>query len=204
MFARSIESRLIEGARGRFVVIVGPDGSGKTTLASAVIDRAGENTAYFHFLPVAWHDRPPKNGSPPPAKKSPDNAILGWLRLVRNLVRAIVSYRRTVRPAVAAGTFVVADRWVYGYVGQPEALRFSGPGFLARAMVRLLPTPDLVINLAAPAEVVVSRKAELTAGEATAEMARWARLPVASLLTLDASDPVDVLARRVLEGARWP
>jgi len=41
---------------------------------------------------------------------------------------------------------VVADRWIYGYVVQPAALRFYGPSWLALAALRVLPRPNLVVS----------------------------------------------------------
>lgn len=37
---------------GTFIVIVGPDGVGKTTVARAIIDQHQGPSAYFHFLPT--------------------------------------------------------------------------------------------------------------------------------------------------------
>ena len=37
--------------RGTFVVIVGPDGVGKTTLARTILDRSQNGGFYFHFIP---------------------------------------------------------------------------------------------------------------------------------------------------------
>lgn len=189
--------------RGRFVVIVGPDGAGKTTLAAAVADRAPGGAAYFHFLPRRLLPYPPTDPGPPPPKKAPDRPVLGWLRLARNWFRASSTYWTALRPALDQGSLVVADRWVYGYVGQPGALRFAGPEWLARLAVRVLPRPDLVLNLTGPAEVLVARKPELTVAETEAELTRWLRLPVPHLVTLDATLPPEELADRAWEALAW-
>jgi hypothetical protein len=52
--------------------------------------------------------------------------------------------------------------------------------------VRLLPRPDLVVNLDASPATVVGRKDELTPAQVEAELAIWPRLPVPRLISIDA------------------
>ena len=93
---------------------------------------------------------------------------------------------------------MVGDRWLYGYVVQPHALRFHGPDWFARAIVRLLPRPDLVVNLAAPAPIVRQRKQELTLEQIERELAAWSALPVKTLRTFDATLSPDEVATAIL------
>ena len=59
-----------------------------------------------------------------------------------------------VRPALKRSLLVVGDRWMFGYIVQPEAMKFHGPEWLARAVLHLLPRPHLIVNLAAPPSVI--------------------------------------------------
>ena len=43
---------------------------------------------------------------------------------------------------------------MYGYVVQPDALKFHGPDVFARAVMYLLPRPHLIVNLTAPPHVI--------------------------------------------------
>jgi hypothetical protein len=82
---------------------------------------------------------------------------------------------------------------MYGYIAQPEALRFHGPDVLARAVVRLLPRPDLIVNLTAPPHVIRERKQELTLPQIEQELLAWSSLRVPNMQTLDATRrPQDV------------
>jgi hypothetical protein len=76
---------------------------------------------------------------------------------------------------------------MYGYLVQPDALRFQGPEVFARAVLRLLPRPHLIVNLAAPPHVIRERKQELTISQIEQELLAWSSLRVANLLTLDAT-----------------
>ena len=187
---------------GRFVVLVGPDGVGKTTVASALLDGWTGPRGYVYFRPTL-SGRPP-TGPPPPTgargNKNPpaEPRPLGWLRLLRSLLLFWIGYLRTLRPVLREGGLVVADRWGYAYAVQPGAVRFFGPDALGRLGVRLLPRPHLVANLAAPPAVVVQRKDELTATEVERELLLWRCLPVPRVHTFDATGPPDAIAAAVL------
>jgi thymidylate kinase len=192
----------VSNAGGRFVVLVGPDGVGKTEVARALLARHRGPTGYFHFLP------PFRGGLlralepvtiPPPPKAAPGGwRFIGWIRIARNSARCWMGYLRTVRPALKRRWLIVGDRGLYGYVVQPYALRFHGPEWLARAVMRLLPRPDLVVNLAAPPHVIRQRKQELTLSQIEHELLAWSELGVPNLHTVDATRPPDEIAGEIL------
>ena len=188
---------------GTFIVIVGPDGVGKTTVARAIIDQHQGPSAYFHFLPTGAGGmslRPGEEVFPqPPRLEHRGVAILGWLRLARNVVRWWLGYLLRVRPALRRGCLVISDRWLYGYLVQPSALKFYGPHGVALAAFRLLSRPDLVVNLTALPDIIRQRKQELTLAQIQAELARWSRLPAPRLETFDAGEAPARIAQRVLE-----
>lgn len=197
-----------DSANGAFVVIVGPDGSGKTTLASELIDTVACPTRYFHFRPPLrgrFDVRPGESRAPivkMPARGRAD-LVLGWFRLVRSATICNLSYWLRIRPEMRRGALVVADRWIFGYLTQPGPLRFHGPRWLASAMIRLIPRPSLVVNLAADPETLRDRKQELTVEQIEHELAATAELPIASMITLSATRPPDELREAVLGLLHW-
>jgi thymidylate kinase len=191
----------VSDAPGRFVVLVGPDGVGKTSVARALLDHYRGPAAYFHFLPPLdglWPAAPGTASAPLPKARGGGSVMLGWIRLVRNAVRCWAGYLKSVRPALKRGLLIVGDRWMYGYVVQPEAMKFHGPSLFARAMLRLLPRPHLVVNLAAPPLVIRGRKQELTVSEIEQELRAWSSLRVPNLKTLDATRSPEAIAVDIL------
>ena len=97
-----MESLWRRDGRGAFVVIVGPDGVGKTTVARTLIERFNGPTGYFHFRPPLrgpLPSAPPNRSGPSPGKGEPGgSALLGWLRLARNVARFWAGLRNDGRP----------------------------------------------------------------------------------------------------------
>jgi thymidylate kinase len=154
---------------------------------------------YLHFRPGFWNPppaTPSAAGAPPPKRSDPGPRPLGWLRLARSVAQFWLGYLRWIRPAVSRGTLVVGDRWAYGYVGQPTALGFAGPTWLARFAARIVPRPDLVLRLRGDPGLIASRKADLSVSQIEREDRTWDSLPIAAF-ELDAAESVDVLARTV-------
>jgi thymidylate kinase len=186
---------------GHFVVIVGPDGVGKTEVARALLAQHQRPAAYFHFLPPLRGPliRSLGPAPPPPPKAAPGGwRVIGWIRIFRNAGKCWVGYLRTVRPALKRSWLVVGDRWLYGYIVQPHALRFHGPEMLARAVIRLLPRPHLIVNLTAPPHVIRARKQELTLSQIEQELLGWSSLRVANCRTFDATSPPADIASQIL------
>lgn len=190
--------------RGVFMVLVGPDGSGKTSVAGAIADQLGDRAGYFHFRPdrgKGLASRPNMGAPPQPKAIRAGPMIFGWMRLVLNLFRFWIGYLSVVRPAVRRGVNVIGDVWAYRYLTQPLAMRYAGPDWLAHQMLRLFPQPDLVINLNAPPEVIEARKGELALNEISKELALWPTIPCRCLVTLDAVDSPPRIAAEVIAKA---
>ena len=184
------------------MILVGPDGVGKTTIAQALLAEHRGPAGYFHFLPPtsgALAHAPDDGSIPRPKAHAAGSPVIGWIRLLRNAMRCWVGYLRTVRPALKRRWLVVGDRWLYGYLVQPHAMKFYGPDLLARGIVRLLPRPDLIVNLAAPAPVIRERKQELTLTQIERELIAWAELPLPNVQTLDATRTPQAIVQEIVQ-----
>lgn len=187
-----------------FVVLGGPDGVGKTTVARAILDAVGRDGRYFHFRPPLRGELPTGPGPARVRAKAPAGGPrpLGWVRLIRSSLLCWMGYVRSVKPALSRGELVVGDRWIYGYVAQPASLRFSGPVWLARLGIRLAPKPDLLVNLTAPSDVIRDRKQELTHEQIERELGLWRGVAGPRTMTVDALQAPSTIAAEVLDRLR--
>lgn len=196
-----------------FIALVGPDGAGKTTIARALQDRAaldGVGFRYQHWAPTRASRPvsavPPTTNVPPKlvhdSSPSTGARLVSVGRLGRNLVRFWIGYLRWIRPLLRAPspTVIVADRWMYNYVGQPYSVAYYGPQYLARLAMRLAPRPHLIAILIAPGAVVAERKSELTEAEADREALRWTSIAARwwPAVVFDATRPPHELARDIM------
>jgi thymidylate kinase len=188
------------GSKGFFLVVVGPDGAGKTSLARTLLRRSEVDGVYFHFIPTSrtrLAEEPPGHEELVEKQRGSGSRLLGVLRIGRNLARAWLGYLLAIRPALRSGKVVIGDRWLYGYLAQPQALRFHGPSWIARLVLQAMPRPDLVVLLDAPPETIHERKPELMPDEIRDEIARWRAID-GSVLRLDATGSPDHLASVVM------
>ncbi|MGH3609356.1 MAG: hypothetical protein ACRDRD_14875, partial [Pseudonocardiaceae bacterium] len=84
-----------------------------------------------------------------------------------------------VRPFVRRGGWVILERGWWDVAIDQRRYRLRSSGWLLRALGHLLPRPDLVIVLRAPAQVLYSRKPELSTAEFERQLNDWTTvLPV--------------------------
>jgi len=165
--------------RGIFIVLLGPDGSGKTTLAKAAMQTLGKDvfrgTHYIHgrfgLIPRLGKFRRKKG-----RHKSGDNGFHkphSRLRAIGYILYYIVDYA-IAKPYLfwlrLKGKFVVADRYYYDYLLQPQWSRLPVEVFWF--LYPLVPKPDLVVCLECPPQTIYDRKPELSIQEISRQQER--------------------------------
>jgi len=167
--------------RGAGVALLGPDGAGKSTLASGL-----EAGFYFPVRQVymgLWA-----------SSDAPTTAIGNALRI---LLRPLVVWRRYLRAVwhQSHGRLVVFDRYVYDALLPPRGafVWLKRPYFLL--LSRLVPAPSLVILLDAPGGMMHRRSGEYDPDhlEAEREHYRGLRQRITRLVQVDASQAADLV-----------
>lgn len=211
------------------VAIIGPDGCGKSSTVAAVQARLGDRaaTVYMGFkprsgsailpttrlrdrlraqeLPEAERSSRPGGAAPPHGVSglAPVRAARAAVRLANRVAEETARHVR-VRRLVRSGRIVLLDRdFLFDYdatdVRDPRrSLERRIHGFV---LTRLLPRPDLVVLLDAPAEVLYQRKGEWSIAyleHRRADYRASLRLARRSVV-VDATRPLDAVVEDVIQ-----
>jgi len=193
---------------GCLVVLVGTDGSGKSTVAAEIGERLESSgmrttTAYMGMargnLPGVGMARKllgvaPAGDSAPAVRETPKSTTPanehGMIRRAAAwyyAVEYVYRYWRDIRPGLRNGGVVIADRYVYDLRESPW------PGSRAsRVAEALMPKPDVLVLPDAPDRLIHARKPERPAHEQAEQQARFRALVASDVartqsLTVDTS-----------------
>lgn len=192
---------------GITIVLVGADGCGKSTVAEQLVAALRgtfhENKSLrVHWKPAVFTRQRRANRLPTsdPHGQPPRGRFRSALLLGYHWTEFFVGYWTQLRPVMFRNGLVLVDRYHYDFVVDPRRFRLQSLPRLAHGLFQLLPAPDLVFLLDAPAEVLQSRKQEVplaeTARQRAAYRAELGRLPNAHIM--DATQPAETVAREVV------
>lgn len=197
---------------GGVLIIGGPDGAGKSTLAAEVISEVLAEVPVMHIrfprlLPRRNRERararrlgegatPDLFGPRVYPRPYPWGASM-WKALYL-FIDFMLGWRMRVGPFVKSGGWVVFERGWWDHAVDPRRYRLrSGRPFVV--LGRLIPRADLILILEADPATIHARKPQLTTEELARQMAVWHRILPRSQrrVFLDAALPVPVLIQQV-------
>lgn len=194
-FARKV--RRVIWPTGLFVVFLGPDGSGKSSVIDKVIPKlspAFRKTCNIHLRP-GLGSKKNRKGTPvtdphgKPVRGKPSSIF----KVLYFLYDYCLGYLFKVRPMLVRSTLVVFDRYYHDLLIDPKRYRYGGGMWLARLVGKLIPKPDLVILLDAPSEVLQRRKQEVSFEETSRQRESYLYLveKLKNGIVIDASQSIE-------------
>ena len=183
-------------------MFLGPDGSGKSTVITALtqqLAQAFRRVEYQHLRPGKPPTKLTHTVTDPHAK--PLRGKLGSLaKLLHFWSLYQIGSLLWLYPRYVRSTLVIFDRYYQDLLADPARYRYGAPLGLARQLGRWLPQPDLVFILDAPAELLQSRKQEVSLAESARQRDAYCTLTTefrhASII--DSSQPLDQVVASVL------
>jgi hypothetical protein len=193
-----------KGPMGRVVTIVGPDGSGKTTLCAALV----EEVLGDRHVRVLAHRRGASRPGLLPHRKVRGPTTMphrhppypAWISVAKSLyvfMDLALGWFVRVRPYVRRGGWVVVERGWWDVAVDPKRYRLRPFHRLARLLGRFVPRSDIVLVLEAAPDVIRRRKAQLPTEELERQRHAWHRMLPAKQRRafLDASWPASEVVR---------
>lgn len=200
------------GGGGAFIVVEGPDGAGKTTLARRLAERA--RAARFDVVDVREPGGTPLAEAARRAVLDASLAAGPAAELFLMLAARADLVAKVIRPALEAGRVVVSDRFDLSTMAYQMAGRGlpSRPVLAANALATGGLKPDLTLVLDVPAAMGLARLAGAGRGPDRIEQAAdgfhervaaaFAAARGRGLLHLDATRPAEEVERRAWAAVR--
>ncbi len=165
---------------GRFAVLVGVDGVGKSSLLSAIKKERlpFRQVVFFHLTPFTVLEETSlktKKGMLPYQKKL-YGRFFSYLKIFYLFCQYWIGFWFMVYPLLVKSSLVIFDRYYYDLCVDPDRFRVSKGRTLACKLAYFVPKPDLVIFLQGSAEVIRSRKEELALQRIECLQNRWENL----------------------------
>jgi thymidylate kinase len=150
---------------GLHLVVLGPDGTGKSTAIESMSRRLSprfRQVSIHHWAPRLFRPAGDDAPVPEPHASALRSAPASLMKLAYLWFDFTVGHFAKVRVPVARSHLVIFDRYFPDLLVDSRRYRYGGPAWLARLAWRLMPKPDLVILLDAPAAVVQQRVREVS------------------------------------------
>lgn len=183
---------------GLFLVILGPDGAGKSTIAQRVGETFGSlfrGYRMFHCRPFVL--RRIKEAHRPlgrPHQQPARGACLSMGFLLGFLLDCWLGYVLLTKILLVRSGLVIFDRYLHDVLVDPARYRYGGPRWLALLFCRLAPPSDsLFLVLDADEEVMLCRKRDLPINELRRQRKAYYEFTVAfpRAVLVDSSDNIE-------------
>lgn len=158
------------------VVFLGADGSGKSTIINAVaadLKNTTKTITLKHLKPSFNKKDSVQSVVTDPHSLPPRSALISSLKIT---YWAVLYWYELYFGGHKNLMLKIWDRYYYDLLVDTKRYRYGGFAWYARLIAKLVPKPDLIILLDAPAEVIQSRKKEVSFQETLRQQKAYVEL----------------------------
>ena len=182
---------------GVLIVILGPDGAGKSTTTQKTADFFGP--LFSGYRNIMWRPQvlmpSPKIEVPsfdPPHTKPAHGALRSVIKLFAVAADYCAAYPTLMWSLLSRRTLITIDRDVHDILVDQVRYRYGGPLWLMKIAVALAPSPEaMYLILDAEDDIILNRKNEVAPEELSRQRRAYAdlaaKLPNASVIRTDIS-----------------
>jgi len=159
--------------RGKFIVLIGPDGCGKTTISKELFDLSKDlfrDVKYFHYQPRVFLKQSELDNSEILKEKNVNefSIVFSYLRIIKNFVQFLYFYKNIFYYKLKQN-LIIGDRYFYNYFYYPSSVKYSGNFQLVRLLYYFIPKPDYIFFILRAPEEIIKNKRELEISEIEAQ-----------------------------------
>ena len=147
-----------------FIVLIGPDGSGKTRLAESLFSNFS-NSVYFHYLPLTKNINNFESITVEKKDESKNKlkVFFSIPKMISKLIFVNIICKVKFSKWRKEKKLIIGDRFLYNYYLDPQSLEYYSSKKVAKYFIeKVLLKPNLIFYLKATSNSILSRKNELT------------------------------------------
>lgn len=208
--------RRFQRPKGSMITIIGPDGSGKSTVADHlkealchIMSKDHHDVQIPHFRPNIFpnlkkllsgksYDES-KEEFTSPHRAAPAGLLSSFFRLTYYWLDYVIGYWFFIRRHCVAGKIFIFDRYFYDFIVDPFRSRIKLPNRILFLFLKITPKPDMAILLNCDSRTIYERKKELPQVEIERQLKIYNKLAnkYSNFFVVDSNKSVDKIVNYV-------
>ncbi|WP_282074665.1 hypothetical protein [Maribacter aquivivus] len=150
--------------KGISIVFLGPDGSGKSTIISGLLDEKlpFENSYYFHLKPLRKKNKDINVVVENPHEFPPYGALKSYLKLIVFIFQYNLGWFKNIRSLLNKPSLVIFDRYYDDLLVDFKRYRYGGRLSVANWVSYFIPKATFYFVLTTESEIIHKRKQEVS------------------------------------------
>lgn len=164
---------------GLFIVFIGPDGAGKSTLIEKTVNMISpvfRKIEYFHWIYNFSKKKIDRVVIKNPHSMKPRTYIISMFKIIFYSIKYLLGYVIFVLTGKIRSTLIVFDRYYYDFFIDKKRYRLKTSDKFLRFFLHFIPKPDLIFSLQGDEQLIYNRKKEIPVSEIKSQIEKSKKL----------------------------